>query len=254
MSSHFSFLHYLHYMNQKIGFQVDTINENCQLFKSGSALQFFNRVVHHSIPTHAQVEGVKASFGIDPFTWVVSATDTESQKILEAEGLVSKGSFPAMRIDLTTLPTTPPREEVVIKAIDLQGPDIEEWATIVAQTFNMQQSELKKVILRFSEQLIPGSLVLYLAYYQGTPAATGMLLKHDAIASLHWIGTLPEFRKKGLGFAVSHTLLSDTQRMGCKQALLLSSTSGKPLYERLGFKEYHLYTIFSYGAQSMAHH
>ncbi len=233
---------------------MHTIEENCQLFNSESTLQLFNRVLHQSLPTHAQVESVKASFGLKPFIWIVNSTDIESQKILETEGFLSKGYFPAMSVDLNTISTAIYNEGVEVKALDLQGTMIEEWATIVAQTFNMQQSEVEKVIHRFSECLIPGSLTLYLGYYHGKPAAAGMLLRHENVVSLHWICTLPEFQKKGLGFAVCHTLLSDAQHLNCTYAILLSSLTGKALYERLGFEEYDTHMIFAYGQQSVEHH
>ena len=87
-------------------------------------------------------------------------------------------------------------------------------------------------------------MYLYIGYFQGIPAAVGMALNHGNIATLHWIGTLPEYRKKGLGTAITLKALHDLQAAGCTHALLLSSALGKPIYERMGFKQYMLYHMY----------
>lgn len=87
-------------------------------------------------------------------------------------------------------------------------------------------------------------MYLYIGYFQGIPAAVGMALNRGDIATLHWIGTLPEYRKKGLGTAITIKALHDLQDAGCSHALLLASALGKPLYERMGFKQYALYHMY----------
>ncbi len=242
------------FMNPDIGLQVHHFTNACQAFNSKSTLQFFNRVFHTSIPSSKEIALVKDYFGITPFTWVASSNDAASQKVLESQGFINRGSFSAMSLDVDTISSETYNADIELKKIELKGPEIEAWTTIVSQSFTMQKKELLKVMQSFEHDLKPGTLTLYLGYYQEKPAATGTLLRHNDMVSLHWITTAEEFRKKGLGFALSHTLLLDAQRMGCKQAILLSSTSGKPLYERLGFKEYHVYNIYAYGQQTMEHH
>jgi len=51
------------------------------------------------------------------------------------------------------------------------------------------------------------------------------------------INTLPEYRKKGLGTAVSARLLDTAHARGCHTAILFASPLGRPVYQKLGFKE-----------------
>jgi len=58
------------------------------------------------------------------------------------------------------------------------------------------------------------------------------------------LGTIPAYRKRGLGFAVSRHALVEAKKNGYKTALLFASVMGKPLYEKIGFREYALYKFF----------
>ena len=94
-------------------------------------------------------------------------------------------------------------------------------------------------------KLSPGTLRLYVAYYNGRAAAASMALHHGKIIAMHWIATIPEFRNKGLGFAVTHKPLVDSKANGIEQAVLLASAMGKPVYERIGFKQYAVYNVYA---------
>lgn len=68
--------------------------------------------------------------------------------------------------------------------------------------------------------------------------------EHEATISLHWISTLPEFRKQGFGSIITSKALLDAKVNGFTEAVLLSSALGKSVYEKLGFQEYASYKIF----------
>ncbi len=61
---------------------------------------------------------------------------------------------------------------------------------------------------------------------------------------LHLVATLPAYRGKGLGYAVSQKPLIDAQQRGASHAILLASEMGKPVYQKIGFKEYALCNVY----------
>jgi GNAT superfamily N-acetyltransferase len=186
----------------------------------------------------------KIFFADVPFTWAIASSDHESIAVLEKNNMQHKGSFPAMMLDLDSLRSSSHEDEITIKKISLDNiEDVKKWILIVSQCFNAAEPELLKVIDLFKKQ-IPHSLKLYLGFYKENAVAASMVIQHQEIISLHWIGTLPEFRNRGLGFAITHKALLDAQDLGCKQAILLSSVLGKSLYEHIGFREYASYAMY----------
>jgi ribosomal protein S18 acetylase RimI-like enzyme len=236
-------LQYLLYMDPAIGLTFDAATNHCFLFTSGSIIRSCNRVCHNGRPTDAEIASIRSFFDQIPFTWVFEAADHESRMLLENHGLHHKASYPGMLRMLDDLPLCFFNEAIVIKELDVNSADVEHWIMVVAQSFKIPHLELSKVI-NVLKQKIPHALKLYLGFYQENPAAAAMIIQHHDIISMHWIGTIPEFRNKGLGYAITLAALHDAKNAGCIQAVLMASPAGKPIYERLGFKEYTLYTIY----------
>ena len=239
-------LRYLIFMSPEIGLLHSFTTQHCTVFDSQNDVRSCNRVSHTAVPTSAEIEAIKSFFGGRNFTWPVEDTDTESLQQLEAHDMRYKGSFAAMIMSLGSVEAQCCGADIFVRAIDLHNQDdVTHCISIIAQAFNDDAVEFSKVINHFIEHVTPGNMMLYLGYYQGQIAAVGMALDHHDTATLHWIGTLPAYRHKGLGTAVTYKALVDMQDAGCTQALLLASTVGKPLYERMGFKEYAIYKIYA---------
>jgi hypothetical protein len=236
-------LHYLLYMHPTIGLTYDVTTKNCFVFKSGSTIRSCNRVCHTAIPTDNEVQEIIAFFAEIPFTWVVDATDDAGIAMLEKNNLQHKASFPAMLLDLNDL-AVHSFEDTIIKEIDQNDTvDVATWISIVARSFPVPESELLKVIQVFKER-IPSALRLYIGYYQENAVTAAMMIQHQETVTLHWISTLPEYRNKGLGCAITHKALLDAKNVGCNRAVLMSSVLGKRIYESIGFREYATYIMY----------
>ena len=75
----------------------------------------------------------------------------------------------------------------------------------------------------------------FLGYWKEIPVATGVFIVKDDNAFIHWIGALPEYRRKGIGGVITNEPLHFFKKNGVKNAFLFASNMGKPLYEKLGF-------------------
>lgn len=245
MNSYFLLLQYLLYMNPEIGLQIDHKTEHCLIFNSNSLIRSCNRVCNDGIPTDAEAAAIKSHFGPQPFTWAVDSTDIQTIAILEKNNLRAVGSFPAMIIDLKKVQATDYDREITIKEITDKNSERLKWIEIVAASFNVSLIELTKFLDFFMAKLSPNILRLYVAYYNGHAAAASMTIQHGKIITMHWVATVPEFRNKGLGFAVSHKPLVDAKMHEAEQAVLLASAMGKPVYERIGFEQYAFYNVYA---------
>jgi predicted acetyltransferase len=70
----------------------------------------------------------------------------------------------------------------------------------------------------------------------GRPVATSFLLVTGDVAGVHIVGTLPEYRRRGIGAAMTQRCVDDGWSYGCTVSALQSSSSGYPVYERLGYR------------------
>jgi GNAT superfamily N-acetyltransferase len=78
----------------------------------------------------------------------------------------------------------------------------------------------------------------YLGSVDGKPAATAMINWDKDVVGLQAIGTIPSERYKGVGTATILAALKDARALGYKFAVVLSTTEGVRLYERVGFRVY----------------
>ncbi|EFM10208.1 GCN5-related N-acetyltransferase [Paenibacillus curdlanolyticus YK9] len=75
-----------------------------------------------------------------------------------------------------------------------------------------------------------------LAYYEGTPAGTGRIRLLDGIAKLERICVLPEYRKYGVGAAITSALEQQGKQLGAAKAKLHGQTHAERFYAKLGYE------------------
>jgi GNAT superfamily N-acetyltransferase len=51
-----------------------------------------------------------------------------------------------------------------------------------------------------------------------------------------WVGTLPDFRRRGLGSLVTRAVTNEAFRRGARIVALQASPQGLPVYERMGYR------------------
>ncbi len=68
------------------------------------------------------------------------------------------------------------------------------------------------------------------------PIATSLLFETDGVAGVHVVGTLPDYRRRGIGAIMTQRCVEDGFANGCTFSALQSSSSGYPVYERMGYR------------------
>jgi ribosomal protein S18 acetylase RimI-like enzyme len=77
---------------------------------------------------------------------------------------------------------------------------------------------------------------MYLGTCAGKPVATSLLNFSGNVAGIYAVCTLPDFRDRGFGAAMTAFAVKDGFLRGCDLASLQSSPAGAPLYFKLGFR------------------
>lgn len=78
---------------------------------------------------------------------------------------------------------------------------------------------------------------MYVGWLDGRPVAVNMLLLGAGFAGLYAVGVLPDLRRQGIGAAITVRPLIDAREAGYRFGALFSSQIGKPVYERIGFRD-----------------
>ncbi|MFF5079392.1 GNAT family N-acetyltransferase [Actinoplanes sp. NPDC000266] len=100
-------------------------------------------------------------------------------------------------------------------------------------------------LLASGDVLDAGGFTGYLAHGSGRPVATGLGVSSGDMVGIYNIGVVPTLRRRGLGRAITSRVLEDGFAGGAGTAYLLSSASGKPMYQAMGFHVTQTWTQFT---------
>ena len=84
----------------------------------------------------------------------------------------------------------------------------------------------------------------FLGYVDGVPAACGQLFRTADVAGVYAIAVREQFRRRGLGAAISTSVLAAGRDLGCSIGVLQASPMGEPVYRRMGFETFTQYHLF----------
>lgn len=241
--NHLLLLKSLLFMNFGQQIFIDYATSHCIAVNTGSLLGRCNRVCNFADINEQDIIEIKNYFGATHFTWAVDNTDSGTINLLEKNGLVHKATSPGMIINLDELKLHPIADQIDIKEIQSED-DFILWISLTCSNYGYNKSELSNAI-RFLINRAQGMLKLYIGYYQGNPVAAGMIAYHqDNFVSMHLVGTLKEYRNKGLGMAILTKPLLNAYAQGYQKAILMSSEMGLSLALKLGFKQYCTLNIY----------
>ncbi|MBX3315028.1 MAG: GNAT family N-acetyltransferase [Actinobacteria bacterium] len=169
-----------------------------------------------------------------PF-WVTSPASLAPAvaAMVEPLGLVpGPGTLPGMAITpLTDLPVDGDGVEPILRVTDAAR--MADIGVVAGEAFGAP-SEIVG-------DLAPASMLdddrnaWFLQYVDGEPAACGQLLRTDHVAGVYTIGVREQFRRRGLGAAITAAVLAEGRDQGCSIGILQASPMGEPVYDRMGF-------------------
>lgn len=222
---------------------VDEI-EGLVWFRTGRiSLLRFNGVLQAHIPIEklSEIVGpILLDFRKDnlPFFWAdfPPGSTPGLEEFLAANGvpLVVRG-MPAMTRSLGDVPSRPPLDGMSISEV-LSPSHRSDWLDVHMEGFN-ESPESRPDFGDFLEYTaLRPEWQHFIARWEGVPCAISTLLCTQEAAGIYHVTTLPAYRGRGLGRALTLKAMQAGKDRGYSQALLFATTDGFPLYQKLGFK------------------
>lgn len=79
------------------------------------------------------------------------------------------------------------------------------------------------------------AVALFIGYVDGESVATGRLGIYGEIGDITSVTTVPEFRRRGIGTAMTWAAIAEGVRRGCTAMTLTATEMGLPVYLKMGF-------------------
>ena len=187
-----------------------------------------------------------------PFSWWLGPAHSppELPVLLEEAGLAPAETELAMALDLAAL-AEPPRRPATLHVRRVQTPrDLAAFAKINAANRSPPDAEVLRFYDRGTDALLAPDTPqwLYLGVLDTIPVATAELTAGGGVVGLYNVSTVPAFRGRGIGSAMTHTPLAAARDAGHSTAILQAAPDGVRVYERLGFEPFGMVTEFKPGA------
>lgn len=177
-----------------------------------------------------------------PLSWIITKDSQPADlgKYLTAHGFTTFGDSAGMAIDLLEMKEDRPQPDD-LKIIEVKDSDtLKTWCLVARTGFGIPQrgdrDSMYEWLTKDIEYKQP--IRFYLASLDGKPVATSMVYFGAGVAGIYFVTTLPETRKRGIGFAITLKPLKLAREMGYRAGTLQASKLGEPIYRRMGFKEY----------------
>lgn len=167
---------------------------------------------------------------------------------IELLGMKYKNSWCGMALQLDgyiSKPVQVPGYEVLKVENDEM---LESWSGVLASSFSVPYG-LRGDYIKVFSKLGFGSdkpWTYYIGVKDGIPVSCCMAYMEDGVSGFYWVGTCPEARKQGLASVIVSRAIDDAVIKRCYISILQASAAGKPVYEKLGFKEYCKFDIYSW--------
>jgi hypothetical protein len=99
-------------------------------------------------------------------------------------------------------------------------------------------------ILRSTALLDVPGLAHYVGLVDGAPVATAMRFTSHRIAGVFNVSTVPAYRRRGIGEAITWRAALDGRAEGAIASALQASEMGAPVYERMGYRTWTNYQLW----------
>ena len=76
-----------------------------------------------------------------------------------------------------------------------------------------------------------------IARIEGRPVSTALGFVLDGFVGVYNVATVPGAERRGAGSAVTRAVIEDAIGQGAVSAILQTSSAGRPVYERIGFRD-----------------
>ncbi len=163
-------------------------------------------------------------------------SDQDLNAAAENAGWLMAIEIPAM-VCRSVLPDLPLPAAASIRRADPVR-DIASFRAVVRDGFASGDDEIAaaETVFSSSEALDAPDTVGVIASIDGVDAAAALVNVIGEMGYVAWVGTVPEYRRRGLGDAVSRAATNAGFELGARIVALEASPMGLPLYAKMGYE------------------
>jgi len=172
--------------------------------------------------------------------WITEKTRPANMvEYLMAHGFTTQGGSVGMAIDLANLneENRAPKVFEIIEVNDAAA--LKTWCQVAGAGFSIPEHAVPSIVEWFTiEMKMNQPTKFYLGLLDDKPVATSQYYLGEGVCGIYFVATLPEARNKGIGFSITQKPLLEAKKLGYRAGILQASKMGRPVYLKLGFKDY----------------
>jgi ribosomal protein S18 acetylase RimI-like enzyme len=182
-----------------------------------------------------------------PFTWHIGPTTVPADldTVLLAWELQHLESEPGMAAELDRLEIETALTEALSVETVADARGLKEWVAVCLDP-EPEAAKQRRFTALSHGGVGDDTCRYYLGRVQGAPVACSQLFIAEGLATVHYVTTLSEYRRRGFGTAMTMQVLRDARDLGCHIAVLTASHDGAGVYRRLGFAQYGLFRRYQW--------
>lgn len=194
--------------------------------------------VDPTVPANEVLDRARAHYEPGGFRFAIASsahTDADIDLAAAAGGWEKIIFLPAM-VCRTRLADRPAPPGAALRAAHPTR-DRDAFGAIAAVCFSDDDDEAAAYRIVFqSDDLFRDGCAAFIASVDGEDVAGAWVSVIGAAATVGWVGTLPQFRRRGLGDLVTRAVTNAAFEMGANLVTLQASPSGEPVYARMGYE------------------
>jgi GNAT superfamily N-acetyltransferase len=165
-------------------------------------------------------------------------TRSRMRPFLAEVGFADEGRFPGMI--LRPIPAVTPKPSAGLRIEKAETMDqLEALEHAAARAYGIAYTAPDPRWLRN-----PG-VSHYVGYHGAEVVAHGLLVEAHGVAGVGYVGTIPEWRRRGFAASMVWKIVSDGREHGCDAAYLWTTPLGHNVYAKMGFERILDYEIWS---------
>jgi GNAT superfamily N-acetyltransferase len=188
--------------------------------------------------------------GVPWLWWVGADSGPDVANRLTAHGAEHVGTVPVMTRSLDRPVTYDLPAEVTIEVVETDAA-LAEWVSVYCTCFGVPTTAVADTLRGEAGRTDAGPVVRFAATVAGRMVGTALLLTTRDVAGIYVVTTLPEYRRRGIGTAVTAAALETARERGYRVATLQASSLGAPVYRRMGFEKVAEYQLFRFPEPSV---
>jgi ribosomal protein S18 acetylase RimI-like enzyme len=213
---------------------------------SGAPIAFLNAIISPSSePSAEEIEALAAAESPWELPWTIHVRGVPSASVSEAAARLGRTSQSQLPLMVRSSDQGPPGEALVDNLVVrvVPGNEMDLYVRTLAEGFE-GSPEAFQIFADPALAKVDG-FTSYLAELDGVPVGTGFTATSGDLTGIYNITTLPRYRQRGYGRAVTLEMVRAGFTAGAATAYLYASKMGESVYRSAGFRALEHLTVFA---------